>query len=637
MPLPYSLRPWTSFAALMFCLVAIFLAYQPGFSGGLYYDDIEPLSRLAHVEDLGSALYYMFSDTSGALGRPIAMASFLLHDVPDWPDNTAAIFRFNALLHLANGVLVAGIALFLLRLMRGHTPGNAWLATGAAALWLVLPIHVSTSLIAIQRMAGLSAFFVFAGLLVYLQGLSIQAERPRPGLLLQSIGLGLFTLLAMLTKENGALLPVFAWVMEFTLLAQCDSIIRWRKARFALLSAAPIAIVTYLAYTTLSAETSYLIRQFTLAERLMTEPQILIEYLQLALLPRTFAFNPFHDSYAHVTSLAASPFALASLVIWTAVLIAALILRRRFPMLAFAVLWFLAAHLLESSVIPLELYFEHRNYVALFGPCLALVWLTGRLSSHYPRIAPAAFVTYLVVQALVLVQVTSLWGNRSLAAEMWLMQEKTSTRATVYLAAIYNNERKDPGTALRILDQRLKTCPNCVAVAIQALMLSCVLEPEERVQSRLASIESVVRGGFIFSVGTASYLQDLHELIKSGKCLTISWHKLENLNRVLLDNRFVQANQRQNEGLFVNLYNIFREQGEYYRAMDELQVAWKINRNHGIAYLMVDLWINQKMFQEAAQFAENEMCCEMPRNPILAYAAQERCKAIQERIRDATL
>lgn len=627
------MRSWTPLAALTFCLVAIFLAYQPGFSGALYYDDLGPLSRLARVEDLGSALYFAFLDTSGVLGRPIAMASFLLH-VPDWPDNTAAIFRINVLLHLTNGVLVAGIALLLLRLMRGPTPGNAWLATGAAALWLVLPLQVSTSLIAIQRMAGLSAFFVFAGLLVYLKGLSIQAERPRPGLLFQGIGLGLFTLLAMFTKENGVLLPVFAWVMEFTLLAQCDSMIRWRKARFALLSTALIAIVAYLAYTTLSAETSYLARQFSLTERLMTEPQILSEYLQLALLPRTFAFTPFHDDYVHITSLAASPFALASLVVWAALLIAALLLRRRFPMLAFAVLWFLAAHLLESSVIPLELYFEHRNYVALFGPCLALVWLTGQISSRYPRIAPAAFVTYLVLQAMVLVQVTSLWGDRLLAAELWFMHQTTSSRAAAQLAAIYNNQQKDPVTALRILDQTIKACPHCVPLAIQAVMLSCVLEPEERVQSRLASIEAAVQGGFVFSASAVEYLQDVHDLVKRGACPAISWRMLESVNQVLLENRFVQARQ-QTQGLYVNLHNIFREQGEYSRAMTELDRAWQINRNHGIVYPMVDLWLNQKRFQEATDFAEHEMCREMPRNPILAYAAQERCKSVQEWIRNA--
>ena len=42
------------------------------------------------------------------------------------------------------------------------------------------------------------------------------------------------------------------------------------------------------------------------------------------------------------------------------------------PVLAFAVCWFLACHLLESSALPLELVFEHRNYQASVGVWLAL-------------------------------------------------------------------------------------------------------------------------------------------------------------------------------------------------------------------------------------------------------------------------
>lgn len=633
MPFSINTRLWMPLAALMFCSVAVFFAYQLGSSGALYYDDFGPLSRLARVEDLGSALYFVFSDISGPLGRPIAMASFLLN-VQDWPDNTSAIFRFNILVHLTNGILVAGIALFLFRLMRGRVPDNAWLAVGVAVLWLVLPLQVSTSLIAIQRMAGLSAFFVFSGLLVYLKGLSLQAERPRLGLLLQGVGLGFFTLLAMFTKENGALLPIFAWVIEFTLLAQCEATIQWRKARLVLLGTALLVIIGYLAHTTLSAETSYLKREFTLAERLMTEPQILMEYLRLAFLPRTFAFGPFHDDYLPVTSLAASPVALTSLIVLSMLLIAGLVFRRRFPVPAFAVLWFLAAHLLESTVIGLELYYEHRNYAALFGPCLALVWITAQLSSRYPRLAPTALITYLFLQTIMLVQVTSLWGDRLLAAEMWYMHKPMSSRAAAHLAAIYNNEQKDPGAALRILDQRLKTCPHCLPPAIQAVMLSCILEPEESVRSRLASIEAAAKSGFVFSASAVEYLQDLHDLIKRGACPAITWHMLEDINRALLANRFVRASGRV-EGLHVNLHSIFREQGDYLHAMDELQRAWKINRNQGIIYPMVDLWLSQRRFLEATHFAEHEMCRELPRNPILSHAALERCKSVREWIHNA--
>lgn len=623
------LRTWTPLIVLMFCLAAVFLAYQPGFSGGLYYDDMGPLSRLAHVKDWGSAIYFMFSDASGVLGRPIAMASFLLH-ASDWPNNTATIFRFNVLIHLLNGILVAGIVVLLLRVMRGRAPGDAWLAIGTSVLWLVLPLQVSTSLIAIQRMAGLSAFFVFSGLLIHLKGLSIQVERGRLSLILQGTGLGLFTVLAMFTKENGVLLPIFAWVMESTLLSHCTSIARWQKVRFKLFHAIFTVISAYLIYIILSSEAHYLSRQFTLSERLMTEPQILIDYFRLVLLPRTFAFNPFHDDYVFITNLLTSPLALASIIIWIGLLVVALAFRQRASMLAFAVLWFLAAHLLESTVVPLELYFEHRNYVALFGPCLTLVWYIARLSSRYPRITPTVFVIYLVIQLLILVQVTSLWGNRILAAEMWFIYQPTSFRAAAQLAAIYNNERKNPYTALRILDQVLKSCPYCVPSAIQAVMLSCILEPKEQVQLRLENIESIIKKDeFIYSQGAIEYLQDLHNLVKRGDCSMISWSMLENINRIFLENRFIRA-RGQKEGFYVNLHDIFRERGEYSKAITELDHAWRINKNVGLSYPMLDLWISQKMFQEATHFINNEMCAERSFNPILFYIAEERCKSARE-------
>lgn len=621
------------FTVLMLCLVSVFLAYQLGFSGALYYDDFAPISRLARVEDLGSALYFAFSDHSGPLGRPIAMLSFLLH-VDDWPENTAAIFRFNTLLHLANGILVASLTLILVRLMRGRTPRDGWLATGAAALWLVLPIQVSTSLIAIQRMAGLSAFFVFAGLVVYLKGLSIQAIHPFRGVLVQATGLGLFTMFAMFSKENGVLLPVFAWVLEVTLLARCDAVIRWRKTRLSIVSAALLVILGYLAYTTLRSDTSYLSRPFTLAERLMTEPQILSEYLRLAFLPRVFAFSPFHDDYTPISSLGASPVALESAIAWTVLLVAVPALRRRFPMPAFAVLWFLSGHLVESTVVGLELYYEHRNYVALFGPCLALAWLAGKLSLRYPRAAPTAFVTYVALQALVLIQVTSLWGDRLLAAEMWYAHNPTSSRAAANLAAIYNNEEKDTGAALRVMDRTLEACPQCIPLALQAVMAACIVEPQEKVASRLAAVKAVVNEGFVFSASAVAYLQGIHDLVKQGHCPAVSWETLMSINRALLQNRFVTASGR-TEGVRVNIASILREQGKYSKAIHELQLAWNVKRDPGIAYPMVDLWLSLGMFREATNFADNEMCRDIPSNPILANASQERCKSFIRWVQNA--
>ena len=44
--------------------------------------------------------------------------------------------------------------------------------------------------------------------------------------------------------------------------------------------------------------------------------------------------------------------------------IIAFLIKNRFSLLAVAILFYLAAHLMESTFIGLELYFEHRNYLA---------------------------------------------------------------------------------------------------------------------------------------------------------------------------------------------------------------------------------------------------------------------------------
>ncbi len=61
-------------------------------------------------------------------------------------------------------------------------------------------------------------------------------------------------------------------------------------------------------------------------------------------------------------------------------ILTALVRRKKWPLFAFAVLWFFAGHALESTFLPLEYFFEHRNYLPLLGPIFALVvFMSGML------------------------------------------------------------------------------------------------------------------------------------------------------------------------------------------------------------------------------------------------------------------
>ena len=81
-----------------------YLVFSNGLTGSFYYDDYRPLSGLLNVVDFNSAALYVTTETSGPLGRPISMLSFLLN-IGDWPNNIEGFLVVNLVIHALNAVL----------------------------------------------------------------------------------------------------------------------------------------------------------------------------------------------------------------------------------------------------------------------------------------------------------------------------------------------------------------------------------------------------------------------------------------------------------------------------------------------------------------------------------------------------
>ena len=111
-------------------------------------------------------------------------------------------------------------------------------------------------------------------------------------------------------------------------------------------------------------------RPWTLGERLLTEAHVLATYLDLLWLPQPFTTGLFNDAFPISHGLLSPTATLLGLILICALIASAWRLRRSHPAFACAILFFFAGHLMESSVIPLELYYEHRNYL----PALLLFW-----------------------------------------------------------------------------------------------------------------------------------------------------------------------------------------------------------------------------------------------------------------------
>jgi tetratricopeptide (TPR) repeat protein len=191
-------------------------------------------------------------------------------------------------------------------------------------------------------------------------------------------------------------------------------------------------LLVYALYYLNSVDTYYIQRSFTLNERVFSEGVILFEYLRQLIAPDITVMGPYQDDIWRIRG--AETITWLALPAWLLLLSLALVWRHRIPTFAFGVLFFLAGHLLESTIFSLELYFEHRNYLPSLGPISALVAAAWATNKQWPKYTSFGFAA---VMGLLLWQTTTLWGSDKDAAIAWNKKHPTSTRATQNLATYY--------------------------------------------------------------------------------------------------------------------------------------------------------------------------------------------------------
>lgn len=364
----------TALAALVLGTLAVAI-YWPGLHGGFFFDDgpsilladgvrLQALSR----ESLQQA---WASGGAGPSGRPVAQLSFALnHFFHGF--SPLAFKATNLAIHLACAALVFALTLQLFRQTATRAAAPQYLlASGAvAALWLLHPIQLLPVLHVVQRMTSLSAMFLLTALLAHLRG---REHGGRAGAAWLALAWAALWPLSFLSKETGVLLPLLVLAWELTVRRNSadglDRFARWFAAAVAL------GLAMALAYA-LSARAQWLwsgyeLRSFSLMERVLTEGRVLWFYLGLIVAPRLEVLGLYHDDMALSTDLLAPWTTLPAMTGLLALVWLAWWLRRRAPLVAFGIAWFLIGHLLESTVLPLELAHEHRNYLPLWGILLA--------------------------------------------------------------------------------------------------------------------------------------------------------------------------------------------------------------------------------------------------------------------------
>ena len=373
------IAPWL----IVLIILLLCSAYSNTFSSPPVLDDFHSFVLEENVHrDLSISSLDALSRTAFGIQRWIPMISFSL----DLWIGKGEIFYFhltNLVIHLTCMLAVVFLVFNLLQaeVENGRSfsilPVNY--AVWVAGLWALNPVQTNAVTYLVQRMASLQALFFVASVALYVLGRRKHRQNQNVAkafpcylaCLLTAIG-------AFLSKENSAMLPVMLLVTEIWFFSPDLPRSAWNRLSAtswgvrSLLLLGGLMALCFSARVVQDLAAGYAIRHFTMLERLLTEARMVVWYLSLLLWPVPSRLSLEHDVVVS-TSMLSPPTTLAAVALLG--LLGWLILRYRkaFPLITYGAIWYFLNLLIESSIVPLELVFEHRLYLPSVGFSVVVV------------------------------------------------------------------------------------------------------------------------------------------------------------------------------------------------------------------------------------------------------------------------
>jgi tetratricopeptide (TPR) repeat protein len=446
----------------------VFLLYSNTFQSPWILDDFHNilLNSSVHLANLDVESLWKpirASLEGGRLDRPLARLTFALNWFAGGKE-TWGYHLVNITIHALSAVFLFLTIRALHRTPRGGSGTSDPYAVSflAAFFWAAHPIQTQAVTYIVQRMAALAGLFYIFGLYCFIQGRIGSAKRRRYG---WWGGCLVSFLLGVASKENAVLLPL-AWVLTEMVFFQHGR--RQRPAARWLLGLGVTAVsvigitsVFFFAKGDTLSFLNYDSRYFTLWERLLTQPRVLLLYLSQLFYPVPSRLSIEHDIV--LSTSAFQPWSTLPSILAVFFLIGLAIKKyKSWPYLSFGVLFFFLNHLIESSLIPLELVFEHRNYIPsmfLFVPLSSGLWIILNYFRLRQRRMVPIFATFIIL--LIFCFGTSTY-IRNMAwespATLWadaVRKAPSSGRALAYLAMVQSELPGGVPIALKLYDAAL--------------------------------------------------------------------------------------------------------------------------------------------------------------------------------------
>ena len=462
--------------AVFLLLGLVFICYANTFKAPWYFDDHIRIvnNNAVHMNELTpAALMASINPAAGAshsrdtFFRPVVMMSLAVN----WYLGGGEIAGFhlvNILIHfLAAMVLYHTIMALMKTPQAGRLAPDQWpsIALLATVLWAVHPIQTQAVTYIIQRSTSLAGLFFIAGIYGYVRGR--QAGRLGPRIAFFCLG-AICYLLGLGSKLNTVILPL-SWLLVDILFfqdlenpQQRIKVMKWTAIAGLLAVVLGLGLLWVIKGDPLAPIfNSYGGRPFTLTQRLMTEARVVVFYLSQLFFPTPDRLAFMHD--VSISNSLVDPWTtVAAMAAILLLLVIGLASARRYKFLSLAILFFFLNHLVESSVIPLELLYEHRNYLPSMFLFLPLAVLIVRGLAHYRHARRLMYYSLTAGTVLLIFSLgtatymrNGVWASERAFWEDVLVKAPRNARPYLQLAAYHEKHGRDD-LALRLYARSLE-------------------------------------------------------------------------------------------------------------------------------------------------------------------------------------
>jgi len=380
--------------ALGLMVIVTFFAYANSFQVPFQFDDLPNISENLSIhfkdfslDEVHELIRQNYKDTI----RIFAYMTFAVN----YYFGRLHVFGYhlvNFLIHLSSGLILFWflfLTLNLPSLKERYGPKAFFIALFSAALFLSHPIQTQSVTYIVQRMASMGGMFYLLAIVLYAKGRT--SSGPRQYLCWAGMAFSYF--FGLFTKENVAILPVFIALYELYFFQGLNLSPKGKKA---LVYAFGVVLLIGLLgfflwgrrYYDVIHE-GYKIRDFTLVERVLTQFRVVLYYVTLLVYPMPSRLNLDYD-FPTSRGIFDPPTTLVSILIIAGLIGYSIWVARKRPLLSYFVLWYFGNLVIESSIFPLEMVYEHRLYLPLVSPVILFVigvvrgweWLKQRWGSR---------------------------------------------------------------------------------------------------------------------------------------------------------------------------------------------------------------------------------------------------------------